>query len=763
MAFRIDDDENRFQDIKDQIDQLEIQTFSPEVVARNESTRNTGVQTGDAAATNAYPQWMPIRDFGSVGNLTLDIVLNRTDSHVAKLTAVGDIDFAFSLPPGTNKMMEFILDVTIDGIGGYTLNLLNNIVPSGISIDNSPDTRTVIRFTTTDAGVTYYAEDISSAATGGGNVPDGTIQFQHLEWSGSAWIAQQALAFGGASADSGQIKFPNNTIGVAWRNATNDGNLELKATIAGNLDITRSDETAISLSIRSQHPTEADQFLSLTIGSGAAVNVDGIIDTSAAKLKFAVGGANRLTIDVLATTAMFLKSPSGITATSSFEVISTHVTEADQNIGIFVGSGDAADGVLTTSANIFKLAVGNLTRWELDVNIGNEITQTAFGINPLYTFFNDDSSPGDFDQLGRINFSGRNSNSDKIIYGGIFVESTDVTDDTEDATMFFSIITAGIILPKLILQSDGMVLATGSIRLDEISLPSNPLANTGLIYLRDVAGTTTPFFKDSAGTETSLIAGGVTSLDDLTDVTISTPSDGQNLVFDGTGGVFRNEDYQGLDSDSFKIFNQNVSGETFNEETWHDMTVTSKFDTDTFEIMLSAGDIYWVPMILTLPTTINGLAYYMESATANDRTTIGVYDNKGTGLLQPENLIFAFIQTVTTNARLNVFSFTAQDLQPGIYWLALKATTTIAGVNRYRATPHSQLRPILGYGDNDDGSGATFIGPGVGYVAVADAGNALPNIASNASNFSKLESGGGSVEITDVVPTAFVRFTKYNQ
>jgi len=55
MAFRIDDDENRIQDLKDQIDQLEIQTFSPEVVARNESTRNTGVQTGDGAATNPYP------------------------------------------------------------------------------------------------------------------------------------------------------------------------------------------------------------------------------------------------------------------------------------------------------------------------------------------------------------------------------------------------------------------------------------------------------------------------------------------------------------------------------------------------------------------------------------------------------------------------------------------------------------------------------------------------------------------------------------
>ncbi len=183
MAFRIDDDENRIQDLKDQIDKLEIQTFSPEVVARNESTRNTGIQTGDAAATNAYPQWMPIRDFGSVGNLTLDILLNRTDSHVAKLIAIGDIDFAFSLPPGTNKKMEFILDVTVDATGGYTFNLLNNILPAGISIDNTANARTVIRFTTTDGGVTYYAEDISNPATGSGdNLGDHTAT-EDLEMS----------------------------------------------------------------------------------------------------------------------------------------------------------------------------------------------------------------------------------------------------------------------------------------------------------------------------------------------------------------------------------------------------------------------------------------------------------------------------------------------------------------------------------------------------------------------------------------------------
>jgi len=256
MAFRIDDDENRIQDLKDQIDQLEIQTFSPEVVARNESTRNTGVQTGDSAATNAYPQWMPIRDFGDVGLVSQEILLNRVDSHVAKMRIVGNVDFSFEEPPGTNKMMEFILDVTVDGVGGYTINLPANILPVGITIDNTANARTVIRFTTTDAGVTYYAEDISG--TSGGNVPDGTAQFQHLQWDGIAWIAQQELQFGANFANAGQIQLSNDQIGMAWRNVANNGNIEVKTTSTDILDITNSANDSVILSLRAQDASFAD-------------------------------------------------------------------------------------------------------------------------------------------------------------------------------------------------------------------------------------------------------------------------------------------------------------------------------------------------------------------------------------------------------------------------------------------------------------------------------------------------------------------------
>ncbi len=171
MAYRIDDDENRIQDLKDKIDQLEVQTFSPEVVARNESTRDTGIQTGDSAATNAYPLWMPIRDFGTIGNLTLEILLNRVDGHVAKMTLNGATDFAFSSPPGTDKMMQFVLDVTIDGTGGFTINLPGNLEPGTITIDNTANARTILKIQTTDGAVTYQAQDILATGGAGSQTP----------------------------------------------------------------------------------------------------------------------------------------------------------------------------------------------------------------------------------------------------------------------------------------------------------------------------------------------------------------------------------------------------------------------------------------------------------------------------------------------------------------------------------------------------------------------------------------------------------------
>jgi len=544
----------------------------------------------------SFPILYPQDDFGDQGAITLNVDISGNTGQNKKIRMIGDVGFQFTSPPGATVLQEIWVTFEQDGIGGHSITTtptgLKNAAQLDLLLDKTASSKTTFHFITEDGGVTFHGELIDLFSEG--NVPDPTAEFQHLQSdAANNWIAQQTLAFGANSASSAQLNIPNNTIGIAWSNATFNGDIQLKTTIAGSLDLTRSDKIAMSFTIRSQHAvepdqslsftvgsgtpitadtvidastaklifaaggssrltldttvrteltlkspsgitaqsafnvisthvTEADQSISLSVGSGSVANTDGILDTSAGKLKFAVGGANRLTIDATATTAMILASPSGITAQSSFDVISTHVTEADQNIGIFVGSGDAADAVLTTSANIFKLAVDNTTRWQLDVNIGNVITQTGFGVNPLYDLFNDDSTPNDNDLLGRINFSGRNSNSDKIIYGGILVESTIVADNAEDATMFFNIITGGIISPKLAIKSDGIdVIGNNIINGNQVLLglssPTTSLGTTRGIEMAD------PVISNIVGHGSHAISSPVASIFTITAINDASP------------------------------------------------------------------------------------------------------------------------------------------------------------------------------------------------------------------------------------------------
>ena len=58
---------------------------------------------------------------------------------------------------------------------------------------------------------------------------------------------------------------------------------------------------------------------------------------------------------------------------------------------------------------------------------------------------------------------------------------------------------------NIVLQSSG---ATGFMDIGEIATPVNPVADVGRLYVKDLATVTTLFFRDSAGTETNLLAGG---------------------------------------------------------------------------------------------------------------------------------------------------------------------------------------------------------------------------------------------------------------
>jgi len=149
--------------------------------------------------------------------------------------------------------------------------------------------------------------------------------------------------------------------------------------------------------------------------------------------------------------------------------------------------------------------------------------------------------------IGGISFkAGTSLGSGLIEYAGITAIAQDITSPSFDGILRLETILNGSITPFIDLNnaSDGKIhlfrtldVNTNFIELTEIAKPSNPVANDGLIYVKDVAGTSTPFFLDSAGIETSMIASaGIPNqiIEGNTSITITDPGSGViNLVVDG--------------------------------------------------------------------------------------------------------------------------------------------------------------------------------------------------------------------------------------
>ena len=127
-----------------------------------------------------------------------------------------------------------------------------------------------------------------------GILPDGTAVNDHLEWNGGTpWVAQQFLEFHttGPFADSGFLRFPNDQITLSSRNTANDGNLEFKVTTSDHFDLTDSSESPTILDIRTQHTSDPDNILALSVGSGVAA--DTLISWPNGTLKLQPAGATR--------------------------------------------------------------------------------------------------------------------------------------------------------------------------------------------------------------------------------------------------------------------------------------------------------------------------------------------------------------------------------------------------------------------------------------------------------------------------------------
>lgn len=161
-----------------------------------------------------------------------------------------------------------------------------------------------------------------------------------------------------------------------------------------------------------------------------------------------------------------------------------------------------------STSDVYDIKFNNVEAFHVD-NLRTRISSTTPNtLSAAITLFRDDPSPATNDALGDINFDGKDSAGNITTYADIIAGIVVPTTNIEEGRLTFRLQNSGSIQQIMRITLDELELTSVAIHLNEINLPADPTSNQGLIYLRDVAGTTTPFFLASTGGEQSLISGG---------------------------------------------------------------------------------------------------------------------------------------------------------------------------------------------------------------------------------------------------------------
>jgi len=107
------------------------------------------------------------------GNVTglVTISLSATTAHYHTMTLTGDVNFTFTNPPASNKVIQFTLDITQDATGGRKISFNDTLETSAVQVKSSTNARTVIIVETRDGGATYstFGSALTPTVTDVGN------------------------------------------------------------------------------------------------------------------------------------------------------------------------------------------------------------------------------------------------------------------------------------------------------------------------------------------------------------------------------------------------------------------------------------------------------------------------------------------------------------------------------------------------------------------------------------------------------------------
>ncbi len=402
--------------------------------------------------------------------------LDEDDSGV-KIPRIHDTNIV-TLDTGTSGTLTTIKGAMRDGqrlrllgVAGNTVTVTHTAAATNDTITCPDDVNATL---TGDEVMDLVYEAISTtlgkwrvigAAAAVSNVPDGTAEFQHLEWDGAAWQEQIALSFGATAADSGFLKFPNNFVALAWRNFANNGNVRIFVDTNDELIFDQADQVEIHNTLTGAQgignfnlfrddaaPSTGDELGSFRMDgrdSGGdriqyARILGGIADVTdvtgeAGLLQFEVAEQGSLIPYIrlndsnlgrvhflrnISTGSTF--SDSGFVRMPNNFILAGWRNLADNaNVRIFV---DTNDDFIFDGADQFKL----------------QSFRTGASGSANFVSFRDDASPTTGDELGSLRFDGKDSGGDTIQYASLLAGIANVTDVTgENGLLFINVAESG--------------------------------------------------------------------------------------------------------------------------------------------------------------------------------------------------------------------------------------------------------------------------------------------------------------------------------
>ena len=127
----------------------------------------------------------------------------------------------------------------------------------------------------------------------------------------------------------------------------------------------------------------------------------------------------------------------------------TPIISVDENKDVAIPDGSLT---ITTSDNNAQLI---LVSTDADANIA-----------PLMQFYRNSGTPADNDQMGRIEFNGRNDNSQDVNYATIVSQILDASDGTEDGRFAINTMVAGTSQSRIDIRASETVINNESLDLD---------------------------------------------------------------------------------------------------------------------------------------------------------------------------------------------------------------------------------------------------------------------------------------------------------